>query len=63
MNETEFTMVVNGVEYKAVWFDKEDDRKAEWYINRNGEKIGKYAGYPADRKHVENFIEFFLASR
>ena len=63
MNETQFTMVVNGVEYKDIWFDKEDDRKAEWYINRNGEKIGKFAGYPADRKHVENFIENFLAGR
>lgn len=63
MNDEQFTMVVNGVEYKATWFPKEDDRRAEWYINRNGEKIGKYAGYPADRKHVENFIEFFLASK
>lgn len=63
MNETEFTMTINETEYKAVWHDKEDDRKAEWYIICNGEKIAAYAGYPGNKKQVENFIEFFLAGR
>lgn len=56
-------MTINGVEFTATWFDKEDDRVAEWYIYRNGEKVGKYAGRLANKKRVENFIEFFLAGR
>lgn len=63
MNNEQIEMTINGVEYKAVWFDKEEDRQAEWYIMRNGEKIGAFAGYPGNKKQVENFIEFFLAGR
>lgn len=62
MDET-FKLVIDGVVWSAVWFDKEDDRIAEWYIYRDGEKVGKFAGYPADRGRVENFIRFFLAGR
>ena len=60
MNNEEFTLTINGTDYKAIWFDKEDDRVAEWYIYRNGTKIGTYAGYPGNRQNVENFIRFFL---
>ena len=58
-----FKLVIDGVVWDAVWFDKEDDRIAEWYIYRDGEKVGKFAGYPSNRQHVENFIRFFLAGR
>jgi hypothetical protein len=58
---TDFSLTINGTTYNAVWFDKEDDRRAEWYVSVNGNKIGSYAGYPGDAKHVENFIRNFLA--
>ena len=61
MNDEQFTIELNGVEYRAVWFDKEDDRRAEWYILRNGTKIGTFAGYPANRPQVENFIRSYIA--
>jgi hypothetical protein len=59
--DTDFNLTINGITYTAMWFDKEDDRVAEWYIFVNGSKIGSYAGYPGDAKHVENFIRNFLA--
>jgi hypothetical protein len=61
MNNEEIILTINGTTYKAVWFDKEDDRKAEWHISVDGKKVGKYYGYPADKKFVENFIRFYIA--
>lgn len=61
MSPEEFSLTINEVNYRAVWFDKEDDRKAEWYIYSNGTKIGTYAGYPSNYKQVENFIRHFIA--
>ena len=63
MNETEFSLTINGTTYKATWFDKEDDRVAEWYIDANGERVGKVAGYPGNAKQVELFIRHFLARK
>jgi len=61
MNETEFSLTINGTTFVATWFDKEDDRVAEWYIDANGERVGKFRGYPGNAKQVENFIRHFLA--
>jgi hypothetical protein len=61
MNETEFSLTINGTTYIATWFDKEDDRVAEWHIDANGEHVGKFRGYPGNAKQVENFIRYFLA--
>lgn len=61
--DTVFTLLIDGIDWDAVWFDKEVDRAAAWYIYRDGQKIGTFAGYPADRGHVENFIRFFLAGK
>lgn len=61
MNNEQFSVTINGVTYNAIWHDKENDRKAEWYIYRNGTKIGTYAGYPSNRNNVENFIRFYLS--
>ena len=63
MDETVLELVIDGVKWEAIWQDKEDDRIAEWYIFRGGEKVGKFAGYPSSRQRVENFIRFFLAGR
>ena len=61
MSNEQFSLTINGVTYNAVWFDKEDDRQAEWYIDANGERVGKFRGYPSNAKQVENFIRHFLA--
>lgn len=63
MNDEQFTLTVNGVEYQATWFPKEEDRRAAWYISSNGETLGHFDGYLGNRKQVENFIQFFLAGR
>lgn len=62
MYPEEISLTINGVTYRAMWFDKEEDRVAEWYIsNDKGEQFGRFRGYPGNYKQVENFIRHFIA--
>lgn len=53
----QFTLTINGTEYTA----KRSENDVEWNIEANGQQLGAFAGYRGDRKHVENFIRYFLA--
>ena len=53
----QFTLTINGTEYTAKWSEND----VEWNIEANGQQLGAFAGYRGDRKHVENFIRYFLA--
>lgn len=57
--DTDFSLTINGITYTAMWFDKEDDCGPYWSIFVDARKIGSYAGYPDDAKHVINLIRNF----
>lgn len=62
MNDS-FTIEVDGRVFKATWFEKEDDRLAEWYISVNGNTVARWAGRHDEEQYVENFIRFFVAKK
>jgi hypothetical protein len=61
-NKEDVTVIGMETEWNAVWHDKDTDRRSQWYIYANGEKVGIYPG-SADSEKVDDYIRNYLAKR